>query len=473
MINEIKKDAQERMNKSLDSLAHAFAKIRTGRAHPSILDSVMVSYYGSAIRGFSARLPAAAVEALRRNPNVASVEQDQVVRGADVQQVSTLWTLDRVDQRTLPFDDRYVYANAGAGVNVYILDSGIRLSHAQFGGRAVGGFTAFNDAYGTGDCNGHGTHVAGIVGAATYGIAKGVELHSVRVLDCNCVSSWSSILAGIDWVTKNRVLPAVANASWAGYASATVAQAVQNSIKAGVTWVVAGGNYSADVAGYSPANVPEAITVGASGETDAMDAYSNYGSLVDLFAPGRNVYSTGYLSDTAVARMSGTSMASPAVAGAAALYLAANPSATPAQVASALTGNATQGILTSVGAGSPNRLLYTGFIGGSGAPLPPPPPAPADSTIAPPPATDLAPTASFTASCGRPPCTFNAGGSQDDRGIVGYTWNFGDGSPAAAGTAAVTTHRYAARGSYTVTLTVTDAAGHSASASKKVKISKT
>jgi subtilisin family serine protease len=430
--------------------------------------------YTAAIKGFSAKLSPQAVDALRRNPNVASVEQDQVVNGADVQQVPTLWSLDRIDQRSLPYDNTYAYANAGSGVNVYILDSGIRLTHKQFGGRAVGAFTAFNDGYGTSDCNGHGTHVAGIVGASTYGVAKGVTLYSVRVLDCNCVSSWSAILAGIDWVTQHRVLPAVVNASWAGYASSTVVQAVQNSIKSGVTWVVASGNYSSDVSGWSPANTPEAITVGATEKNDAMSAYSDFGSLIDVFAPGTDIYSTYYLSDTAFARLSGTSMASPTVAGAAALYLAANPSASPAEVSAALSGNATQGVITSLGAGSPNRLLYTGFVGSSSSPLPPPPP-PEDTTATPaptPPPVDQAPTASFAASCRRQPCSFNASGSSDDQGIVSYTWSFGDGSPTLTESSPIVSHGYQVKGTYNVTLTVSDAAGQTATVSKKINIPK-
>lgn len=424
--------------------------------------------YTTAIRGFSANLPEQAVAALLRNPNVESVEPDQIVRGADVQSVPTLWSLDRIDQHQLPFDDRYAFANRGSGVNVYILDTGIRLTHAQFGGRASGDFTAFNDGYGAGDCNGHGTHVAGIVGAATYGVAKDVRLHSVRVLDCQCVSSWSSILAGIDWVTQHRVLPAVANASWAGYASPTVVQAVQNSIKSGVTWVVAAGNYSADVSGYSPANTPEAITVGSTGENDAMESYSDYGSLVDIFAPGRNIYSTYYVNDTSIARLSGTSMASPAVAGAAALYLSANPAAAPAAVASALSGNATPGAIAGLAGASPNRLLYTGFIGGGE--ISPPPPPPDTTTVIPTPPTDQPPTASFTVSCGRQPCSFNAGASADDHAIASYTWSFGDGSAPMSGTAAQVSHGYGARGSYTVTLTVSDAAGQKASAARSVRV---
>jgi aqualysin 1 len=412
--------------------------------------------YSHAIKGFAADLPVAAEEALLNNPNVAFVEPDLRVQADDVE-FSPTWGLDRIDQRTLPLDASYTYTTIGAGVHVYILDSGIRTSHVEFGGRAFGAYTAINDGHGTSDCTGHGTHVAGTVGARTYGVAKGATLYSVRVLDCTNWGTWSQIIAGIDWVTQNRVLPAVANMSIEGTASSAVNQAVQSSINAGVTYAVAAGNKSSDACTYSPASAPQALTVGATGSTDAMTVFSNFGTCVDLFAPGVSILSTYFTSDTATQLKSGTSMSTPHVTGAAALYLEAHPSASPAEVSQAITGSATSGILLGLGAGSANLLLYSGVTGGG---QPPPPP----------PTVDQPPFASFVSSCPKGQCAFDASGSTDDHGIVSYSWNFGDGSAPVTVTSPSTTHSYLARGEYTVTLTVNDGVGQTGETQRIVRI---
>ena len=329
--------------------------------------------YTHAIRGFSARLNATAAAALARNPNVAIVEPDQVMT-AYTTQVNPTWGLDRIDQRALPLSASYSYDFTGAGVRAYIIDTGLRFSHGDFGGRAVSGYDAV-DGGTADDCHGHGTHVAGTVGGATYGVAKAVSLIGVRVLDCNGSGTLSGVVAGVDWVTGNHVKPAVANMSLGGSASSTIDAAVRNSIAAGVTYAIAAGNgdffgFQADACNYSPARVAEAMTIGATDNTDRKASWSNYGSCVDWFAPGVGITSAWSTGDAATNTISGTSMATPHVAGAAALYLQNHPAATPQQVRDALYAMTTKGIVTSSSTAS-NHLLYT--LEGSGGSEPPPP----------------------------------------------------------------------------------------------------
>jgi subtilisin family serine protease len=317
--------------------------------------------YDTALNGFAATLPASAVARLSRNPNVAWIEPDRIIR-IDATQSPATWGLDRIDQRSLPLNNAYVYSATGAGVTAYIIDTGILVSHTQFGGRASVGYDAIGDGRNGIDCNGHGTHVAGTVGGSTYGVAKDVTLKAVRVLNCSGSGTTSGVIAGVNWVTANAQKPAVANMSLGGGVSSSLDTAVANSINKGVTYAIAAGNSNRNACNYSPARVAAAITVGATTSADARASYSNYGSCLDIFAPGSSITSAWYTSATATNTISGTSMATPHVAGVAALYLQRNPSATPAQVANAIITNSTANVVTSAGSKSPNRLLYSGFI---------------------------------------------------------------------------------------------------------------
>lgn len=322
--------------------------------------------YTSALKGFAVSLPDAALQGIRNNPNVDYVEQDQTVSLNETQtQFNATWGLDRIDQvgALNPQYTLYNYNYAGAGVHAFIIDTGIRATHTDFQGRVQPGFTAITDGNGTNDCNGHGTHVAGTVGGATWGVAKGVSLIPVRVLNCSGSGSWSGVIAGIDFAANSTLRPAVANMSLGGGASSSVDAAVAGAVNKGVTMVAAAGNSNADACSYSPARAPSAITVGATTSGDARASYSNYGTCLDVFAPGSGITSAWSTSDSATNTISGTSMASPHVTGVAALALAAalaaNTTTSPLAVADFLTKNATSGVLSSTGSGSTNRLVYS------------------------------------------------------------------------------------------------------------------
>jgi len=408
--------------------------------------------YLHTIHGFAAALSPAAIATLKYHPDIAVIEPDQVVTAITTQNNAT-WGLDRIDQANLPLDNGYTYTRTGSGVNAYIIDTGIRTTHSEFGGRASGVFTAVNDGNGTNDCAGHGTHVAGTVGGSTYGVAKSVKLYAVRVLDCSGNGSVSGVIAGVDWVTANHKSPAVANMSLGGSVSSTLDQAVQSSIASGVTYAIAAGNSSADACTQSPARTPQAITVAATTSTDARASFSNYGSCVDIFAPGQAITSAYNGSDVQTAVLSGTSMASPHVAGVAALYLEGNPNATPATVASAILGGAIANKVTGAGSGSPNLLLNTSFIGGGSGPNNPP-------------------VAKFTWSCPTLTCTFDATSSTDDKGIVSYSWNLNK-YPGGSATGPVVSATYPHPDTRYVTLTVTDAGGLSNSVTQTIVIGST
>ncbi|MFI9818697.1 S8 family peptidase [Saccharothrix variisporea] len=320
--------------------------------------------YRAAMKGFSVTLSARQAKRLAADPAVSYVEQDRTVQVLTDQLNPPSWGLDRVDQADLPLDQKYSYGTEASNVNAYVIDTGINYNHNDFGGRATFGFDAFTDGQNGKDCHGHGTHVAGTVGGATYGLAKKVNLKAVRVLNCQGGGSVSTEAAGVDWVTANAVLPAVANMSlYTGTAnepSRVLDDAVRASIAKGVSYVVAAGNFNDDSCKYSPQRVTETINVGATTNTDARSSFSSYGTCTDLFAPGSNIVSASYSNNSGSATMSGTSMASPHVAGAVALYLAANPTKTPAEVHSAILAQATPNKVTNPGTGTPNRLLRVG-----------------------------------------------------------------------------------------------------------------
>lgn len=324
--------------------------------------------YSHALNGFAGAMSDLARQGLLRDRRVALIEPDGIATIVGSQSITDggLWGLDRIDDRSSPrLDNNYSYTSTGAGVRVYIIDTGIRTSHQAFGGRASSGYSSINDGRGTNDCHGHGTHVAGTVGGGTYGVAKGASLVAVRVLDCGGSGAWSGVIAGIDWVTANRVRPAVANLSLGGSGNTSVDNAIKKMIAAGVATAVAAGNgnnagIAQDACRYSPARVPAAMTIGATDRADKRASFSNYGSCLDWFAPGVGVKSAWSTSNTATNTISGTSMASPHTAGVAALYLQSNRGASPLAVRDALYANTTKAVVTSSRTGN-NHLLFTSY----------------------------------------------------------------------------------------------------------------
>lgn len=321
--------------------------------------------YAHALKGFAGTLPPQAIEAIQRNPQVAFVERDGIMTASAVGS----WGLDRIDERALTLDGVYappLIANHGAGVTVYVIDSGIDFvtysGSYEFGDRLSSGYDFVNEDSDAQDCHGHGTHVAGTVGSQTYGVAKGADIVGVRVLGCTGSGSYSDVIAGINWVAANRIDPAVANMSLGGGYSSSVNLAVSNAVGLGVTFAVSAGNENTDACTKSPASTPEAITVGSTTSSDARSSFSNYGSCVDLFAPGSAITST--IMDGGSASWSGTSMASPHVAGVAALLLAVNSGFGPAEVWAAMEDRTTRDVVSNPGPLSPNLLLYSGTDSG-------------------------------------------------------------------------------------------------------------
>lgn len=335
------------------------ASLRTASATATAAGGTVGYTYHAALKGFSAALSPAALNAVRSTAGVKYVEADGRVHITKKQKNPPSWGLDRVDQRNLPLNQKYSYVgSAGSGVDVYGIDTGIRFTHKDFDGRATSGYDAVDGGQAD-DCNGHGTHTAGTFGGSAYGVAKSVNIIAVRVLDCGGSGTWAGVISGIDWVTDNHRGPSVANMSLGGNHEQSADDAVTASIKSGVVYAVSAGNNATDACSQSPASTPLAMTVGATEINDARASYSNYGTCLDIFAPGSNIISDWYSSDTATASLSGTSMASPHVAGVAALYLGLNPNATTQQVRDAIVDNSTSNKVTNPGSGSPNKLLFS------------------------------------------------------------------------------------------------------------------
>jgi subtilisin family serine protease len=407
--------------------------------------------YSSALKGFAASLSAQAVDQLRRDSRVSYIERDKPVSITITQTPTPSWGLDRIDQRNLPLNNSYTYPNQGAGVHFYGIDTGILPTHVDFTGRMGNGISTIPGSPSTVDCHGHGTHTASTAGGTTYGVAKQMRIHPVRVLDCGGSGTFAGVIAGVDWVTANRILPAVANMSLGGSVDPATNQAVTNSIAAGVFYSVSAGNNFGNACNNSPASTPNATTVAASAINDAKASFSDTGPCVDIFGPGVNIKAAWIGSNSATNTISGTSMSAPHVAGAAGLYLAANPGSTPAAVNTALVNNATNGKITgSLLAGTPNKLLFMGFIGGGPGNQPP--------------------VANFTASCNAThTCTFTSTSTDPDGTIASYFWVRGTRTTPIS-TAPSFTKTFEKTSLVRITLTVTDNLGASSSIQKQISV---
>ncbi|QRO95467.1 S8 family peptidase [Acinetobacter pittii] len=337
---------------SSNEFAQGIAKQHGGR---------VLQTYVAVLKGFAIYLPDVAgtafVEAMKKNPKVVSVENDTIMKIDATTQSNPDWGLDRIDQKNLPLDSAYSYSQTGSGTTAYIVDTGILSTHQQFSGRVLSGYTAISDGNGTSDCHGHGTHVAGTVGGSTYGVAKNVSLVPIRILGCDGSGASSNVIAGLDWILKNGKKPAVVNMSLGGEANASLDSAVENLFNNGYVMVVAAGNSNTDACSTSPARVSKAITVAATDSTDTRASYSNYGSCVDIFAPGSQINSSWIGSNTATKVLNGTSMATPHVVGVVAEMLQSTPTTTPQTISTNLLNQASSNVVKNP-SGSPNRLLY-------------------------------------------------------------------------------------------------------------------
>ncbi|MFF0728404.1 S8 family serine peptidase [Streptomyces sp. NPDC004134] len=432
-------DGQPALGAAASATVRAEAQALTGE-HGGTVGRV----YSAALRGFALRASQAEAARIAAAPGVASVSEDALAHAADEQPNPPSWGLDRIDGTQ---DNTYTYANSGEGVTAYVIDSGVDLDHPDFEDRARSGYDFSDNDSDASDCQGHGTHVAGTVAGKQYGVAKKADVVSVRVLNCQGTAPWSTVISGIDWVARNAAEPAVVNISISGGTNTETNQALQNLVRnTGIPVAVAAGNENRDACQNSPAAAPEALTVGSVDSSLRRASNSNYGTCLDLFSTGVGI--TSAANGGGSRQDSGTSMASPHVAGAAAQYLAANPSATSQQIRDAMVQAAADGTVTNPGSGSPNRLLDTADL------IPTDPPG--------------NPVADFTSQCpaDSSTCTFDGTASTDPDGTVAsYAWDFGDGRK---GTGERPTHTYASAGTYQVKLTVTDNDGKTGSVTKNV-----